>query len=344
MNSSAKCLTIKRHFYLRMPIAKLDNGLSAKSLKALDDTKSLNTLDAYEADWNDFCDWCDYHGASCFPASVETVVNYINDLADYAQMATIRRRISAISENFNAGGLQEDNPCHDWLVRQVLSGLAHQKGAPQKGKQPIYWEELRKIVSLMDENDMCDIRDKAILLLGFMGAFRRSEISGLTMENIRQFPQGLIITIPRSKADQSGEGQRVGIPYIPEKNMCAVKALEVWLAKTSITSGAVFRRFLRNGAIGKSHISDKSINLIVKKWVAAIGLDPSQYGGHSLRHGFATYAALHQLEERLIMKQTRHHSVEMVRRYINEAGLFTDNPISRMFGTIHTSHTDGDPS
>lgn len=344
MNFPLKDAAVKRHFYIQMPAAKFDLALSNKSLESLDATRAENTINAYESDWNDFCDWCDYHDASSFPASVETVINYINDLADNAQMATIRRRISAISENFNAGGLEDTNPCRDWLVRQTLSGLAHRKGLSQKGKTPVYWEELQKIASLMDENDLCDIRDKAILLLGFMGAFRRSEIAGLTVEDVRHFPQGLIITISHSKTDQSGEGQQVGIPYIPEKDMCAVRALDTWLERASIASGPLFRRILKGGAVGKSPISDKSINLIVKKWVAAIGLDPDQYGGHSLRHGFATYAALHQIEERLIMKQTRHRSVEMVRRYINEADLFTNNPVSRMFGTIHASHTDGDPS
>lgn len=336
----------KNHFYLRNPqrIKELHENLSYKSLRSLNATKSDNTIDSYESDWNDFCDWCRYHSKNMLPSTPETIVNYINDLADYAQMSTIRRRISAISENYNAGGYSEANPCRSWLVRETLSGLAHRIGSIQHGKTPIYWEELQKIVGLMDETSLSDIRDKAILLLGFMGAFRRSEIVSLDVENIMHFTKGIVITIPHSKTDQSGEGQQIGIPYIPDQSMCAVRAVDAWISASHIVKGAIFRSLIKGGKVSDNRLTDKRVNLIVKKWVAAIGLDPSQYGGHSLRHGFATYAALHQIEERLIMKQTRHRSVEMVRRYINEADLFTNNPVSRMFGTIHTNYTDGDPS
>jgi integrase len=320
------------HFYLRDRFETLrTRTLSEKSIESLSDTRSVNTLDAYESDWNDFCDWCRFHGENAFPASSETIVNYINDLADNAKISTIRRRISAISENFNAAGLEEKNPCRAWIVKEALTGLSRRLGTAQKGKTPVYWEDLERIIALMNPAVLADVRDKAILLTGFMGAFRRSELSGLDAENLARFPQGLVITVTQSKTDQKKVGQQIGIPYIENRTMCAVRALEEWMNAGNIHKGPLFRSFLRNGKVSGRRLSDKSMNLILKKWVSQIGLDPDQYGAHSLRHGFATYAALHGVEERLIMKQTRHRSVEMVRHYINEADLFVNNPVAMIF-------------
>lgn len=321
------------HFYLRdQAFIRNADSLSDKSKRSLSEIKSENTINAYESDWNDFCDWCRFKHQSSFPAAPETIINYINDLADNARISTIRRRISAISENFNAAGMYDDsNPCRSWIVREALIGISRRIGGIQKGKTPIYWEELERIVALLDPKKLIDLRDKAILLIGFMGAFRRSELASLQMNGIAHFPQGIIVTIFRSKTDQEGEGQKIGIPYIKDKNMCAVTALDQWLDKSGIHDGPLFRSILKNGKVSSRQISDKSINLIVKQHAAQIGLPPENYGGHSLRHGFATYAAMNGIEERLIMKQTRHRSVEMVRHYINEADLFINNPVSKIF-------------
>lgn len=126
-------------------------------------------------------------------------------------------------------------------------------------------------------------------------------------------------------------GQQVGIPYIEDKDLCAVRAVRDWLQAAGITTGPLFRSILKNGKPSLHRLSDKSINLIIKRYIERIGLNPDMYGAHSLRHGFATSAALSGVEERIIMKQTRHRSVEMVRRYINEGDLFVNNPVSMMF-------------
>ena len=325
-------MNLEKQFYIRKKyVEEVDRGLSQKSLETLAETKAENTIDAYEADWLDFCDWCRYHQSDAFPPPPETVVNYINDLADYAKFATIRRRISALSENFNAAGLSDKNPCRAWIVRETLIGLSRAMGAAQKGKTPIYWDDLEQIFARMDETKLTDIRDKALLLLGFLGAFRRSEISSLSADDLQFLRQGVIITIRQSKTDQAGEGQEVAIPYLSDTSMCGVTALKHWLAAAAIHEGPLFRSISKAGKVSAKGLSDKSVNLIVKRHVTEIGLDPELYGAHSLRHGFATYAALSGVEERIIMKQTRHRSVEMVRRYINEADLFMNNPISMMF-------------
>lgn len=320
------------HFFLRdFSRNSQSEGLSDKSMNSLSVTKANHTIDAYESDWNDFCDWCRYHYQTSYPAQPETIVNYINDLADYAKASTIRRRISAISENYNASGDHVENPCRAWIVKEALIGLTRLKGTVQKGKTPIYWEEIEEMIHRMDLTSLQALRDRAVLLLGFMGAFRRSELAGLDVEDIRKYPQGIVVTIRHSKTDQTSAGQQIGIPYLSHSSMDCIHALQEWLTAAGITSGPLFRSFLKNGKVSSRRLSDKSINLIVKKYAASIGLNPEMYGAHSLRHGFATYAALQGVEERLIMKQTRHRSVEMVRRYINEADLFTNNPIDKIF-------------
>jgi len=320
------------NFFIRKDyLERRHTELSEKSLSALSETKSENTINAYESDWADFCDWCRFHKEEAFPASTATIINYINDLADYAKFSTIRRRISAISENFNASGTGE-NPCKEWIVRETLVGLARQKGAAQKGKTPIYWDDIKKMTALTDGKTLAGARDKALLLLGFMGAFRRSELSALDAEDISFFPQGIVITIRHSKTDQTSAGQQVGIPYLEDEAMCPILALKHWLKLSEIKGGPLFRGMTRNGKPSQNRLSDKSVNLLIKKYAKAAGLDPDLYGAHSLRHGFATSAALLGVEERLIMKQTRHRSVEMVRHYINEADLFVNNPIAQMFG------------
>lgn len=320
------------HFFLRdFSRNSQSEGLSDKSMNSLSVTKANHTIDAYESDWNDFCDWCRYHHQTSYPAKPETIVNYINDLADYAKASTIRRRISAISENYNASGDHVENPCRAWIVKEALIGLTRLKGTVQKGKTPIYWEEIEEMIHRMDLSSLQALRDRAVLLLGFMGAFRRSELAGLDVEDIRKYPQGIVVTIRHSKTDQTSAGQQIGIPYLSHSSMDCIHALQEWLTAAGITSGPLFRSFLKNGKASSRRLSDKSINLIVKKYAASIGLNPEMYGAHSLRHGFATYAALQGVEERLIMKQTRHRSVEMVRRYINEADLFTNNPIDKIF-------------
>ena len=320
------------HFFLRdFSRNSQSEGLSDKSMNSLSVTKANHTIDAYESDWNDFCDWCRYHHQTSYPAKPETIVNYINDLADYAKASTIRRRISAISENYNASGDHVENPCRAWIVKEALIGLTRLKGTVQKGKTPIYWEEIEEMIHRMDLSSLQALRDRAVLLLGFMGAFRRSELAGLDVVDIRKYPQGIVVTIRHSKTDQTSAGQQIGIPYLSHSSMDCIHALQEWLTAAGITSGPLFRSFLKNGKVSSRRLSDKSINLIVKKYAASIGLNPEMYGAHSLRHGFATYAALQGVEERLIMKQTRHRSVEMVRRYINEADLFTNNPIDKIF-------------
>ena len=306
--------------------------LTAKARQSIYIARADNTIKAYESDWNDFCDWCDYHHVSAFPAIPETIVNYINDLADNAKANTVARRISALTENFDAAGIQ-DNPCRFPIVKNALRGIKRMKGVIQHGKLPILFDDIKEMLTYLDGDTLQQTRDKAILLVGFYGAMRRSEIANLDIDDIQFTRLGMLLTLRKSKTDQYDQGQLIAIPIVQDKNICAVHALKEWIRLSGITSGPVFRGFTRSHTIRKTRISDKTIALIVKHYVALMGMDPREYGAHSLRHGFATTAAQHHVEEREIMRQTRHRSQAVVRRYIDEADRLIDNPVFKITET-----------
>ena len=282
--------------------------LSVKSKRRMQKSKSFNTIKSYASDWNDFADWCEHHEAASLPAEPETIVNYINDLADNAKANTVSRRVTAISENHIAAGYKRDNPAHSGLVRNAMAAI---RGFG---------------------TDEASIRDKALLLLGFAGAFRRSELVALTVEDVSFSAEGMVVFIGKSKGDQLGKGSYIGIPYAPDKEICAVRALRAWLSLSGIKKGPLFRPFKRNHELRDTQLSDKSVALIVKKYIKKAGLSEEDFAGHSLRRGFATSAAQHDVDALTIMRQTRHKSEKMVHRYIEQGNIFKDNPLARMYG------------
>ena len=309
-----------------------NSALSGKSKRRLQKAKADNTIKAYSADWRDFADWCEHHKLTALPAAPETIVNYINDLADDAKANTVSRRITAISENHIAAGYdRENNPAKAGIVRAAMSSIRREKGTFQHGKSPILLETIELLASNFTGSDLPTLRDKALLLLGFAGAFRRSELVSIQVEDLTFTPQGLIIFIPKAKGDQLGKGSTIAIPYAPDAKICAVRAVHEWLEVSGIKSGPLFRAFKRNMAIRNDQLSDKSVALIVKRHIKKAGLDEADFAGHSLRRGFATSAAQHDIDTLSIMRQTRHKSEKMVHRYIEQGNLFKENPLSRMF-------------
>lgn len=304
--------------------------LSLKSKKRLQKSKADNTLRAYEADWTDFYDWCEQHKMNFLPAEPETIVNYINDLADHAKANTISRRLSAISENHKAAGYLTENPCRDGLVRNALDAIKREKGTFQRGKTPILIENLYDMIPYFDLSDLGGIRDKALLLTGFMGAFRRSELVEIDVEDLSFVQEGVLILLKKSKGDQEGQGEEIAIPYHTCPDFCAVVCLKNWIQNAGLIRGPVFRPLTKNRKIRDCRLSDQSVARIVKKYVAMAGLDSNAFAGHSLRRGFATSAAQHDIDERSIMQQTRHKSEKMVRRYIEQGNLFKNNALNKM--------------
>jgi site-specific recombinase XerD len=261
-------------------------------------------------------------GLACLPAAPETVAYYLAALAETHKPATLTRRISAISQAHQAAG--HESPTHSALVRKALAGIRREKGVAPDAKAPLTVADLRTIVRDHLPAGLKGTRDRALLLVGFAGAFRRSELAGIDAEHLEFVPEGMVVTLPRSKTDQEGAGREVGIPFGHEET-CPVRALDAWLAAAGIEAGPAFRPVNRHGQAAAGRLSGRSVALVVKHYIAAIGKDPAAYAGHSLRSGHVTEAARQGVQERDIMEQTGHRSTATLRRYIHKGSLFRDN-------------------
>ncbi len=283
--------------------------------------KAVSTQRAYHNDWRDFSDWCAAHDLMALPAAPETVALYLASRAAVYKAATLARRLVAISRAHQLAG--HPSPTKDAGVRTVTAGIRRAKGTAQVGKAPAVTRDLRAMVAALPPT-LLGRRDRALLLVGFAGAFRRGELVALDVADVAETHEGLGVTIRKSKTDQEGAGRTVGIPYGSHPASCPVRALRAWLTGAGVAEGALFRGVDRHGRV-LGRLSDKGVARVVQRAAAAAGLDPTNYAGHSLRAGLATAAAQGGASERAIMAQTGHKSTAMVRRYIRDGELFTDN-------------------
>jgi integrase len=244
--------------------------------------------------------------------------------------ATLSRRLTAISNAHSVARLDCPTSTKHAVVKEVWSGIRRTIGTAQRRKAAATTQCLKRMLAHVPDNTS-GTRDRAILLLGFAGALRRSEIVALNVADAVYVPEGLVLTIRRSKTDQERSGERVAIVLGPSPETCPVKALRAWLLKSGISTGPLFRGVDRWGSVGNRALSDQVVALLVKKYVGPAGLDTTLFSGHSLRAGLATSAAQAGATERTIMRQTRHKSEAMVRRYIREENLFSQN-VSGMVG------------
>ncbi len=286
------------------------------------ESRAPNTRRAYRSDWADFTAWCQEHGRTALPASPETIMLYLSDRAETLKTLTLQRRLTAISQAHKAADL--DTPTADRAVRRIMTGIRRQKGTAQEGKAPAITREIRAMVEHLSPT-LRGQRDRALLLLGFAGAFRRSELVGLDVGDLAWSDDGLTVRLKRSKTDQEGAGRTVGIPYGSKPGTCPVRAVRGWLTAAGIADGPLFRGVDPHRNLGQTRLSDKTVARVVKNAAGAVGLDPAKYAGHSLRAGLATAAAHAGVAERVIMAQTGHKSLPMVRKYIREGSLFTQN-------------------
>ena len=305
-------------------------SLELETLKNLKNSKSANTLRAYQSDYKDFSAFCAKNGLNSMPTEPKILSIYLTHLASSSKFSTLKRRIASISVIHKMKGhyLDTKHP----IIMENLHGIKRVKGTNQKAKKPILINDLKQIINIIDQYiSNCELpemekskevknklRDKAIILIGFAGGFRRSELVNIDYEDVEFVQEGIKIFIKKSKTDQSGEGMIKAIPYFDNKNYCPVLALKHWIEFSEIKSDKIFG------------ISDKSVALIIKKYAAQAGLDANKYGGHSLRSGFATSAAESGAEERNIMAMTGHKTTQMVRRYIQEANLFKNNALNKI--------------
>jgi integrase len=274
-----------------------------------------NTRRAYQGDLDHFRRW-----GGDIPASALCVARYLAAHAETHSPATLTRRVVAIGRAHASGGLPD--PTASELVRLTLRGIRRTYGRPQRRATALRAEHLAAIVATLDTS-IKDVRDRALLLVGFAGAFRRSELSAAVCSDIEWRSQGIVLSLPRSKTDQEGQGRTVAIPCRRDA-VCPVNALREWLEAGRITDGPLFRPITKGGQVLGSSLSGNATAEIVKQHVMAIGLDPELYSGHSLRAGFATSAAAAGVPSWKIRAQTGHASDAMLNRYIRAGELLAE--------------------
>ena len=297
--------------------------LSPEALSYAVASRAPQTLRAYRADLEHFGQWCSARGLATLPATTATVADYVADLASTYKPSTISRRLAAISVAHKVAGLE--SPTRSAAVRAVVTGVRRTLGTAPEQHAPAGIGEVRRMVARLDLATTVGLRDRAILLVGFALAARRSELVALNVADLADKEAGLVVSIRRSKTDQEGRGTERALPYGTDPETCPVLAVRAWLTVAGITDGPVFRRIDRWGHIGAG-MTGEAVADIVKRSAAAAGLDPARYSGHSLRAGFCTTAAARGATERAIARQTGHAvNSPVLRTYIRHASTFTDN-------------------
>lgn len=306
-------------------------------------SKAENTIRAYAADLEDFRHWCDRYGREWLPADPETVGLYLGAKADELSLATLERRLAAIASVHKEEGYDSPATVAEGPLRPIWKGIVREKTRQQDGATPLLVEDLKKIIEHLPRYNGSDdgptgrltltsLRDRAILLVGWTGALRRSEIVALNTQDLEFIPgEGVNITIRQSKTDQEAAGMTKGLPYGSNKETCPVTALRTWIQAAARHvdgpfDGPIFRRFYRGESIGSTALTAQYVSKILKRHAERVGLDPEGYSAHSLRAGFITQAIRAGKAERRVKEHSGHKSWETFNRYVEKAGTFQDNP------------------
>lgn len=340
--------------------APLPPGLLVQVAGYATAARAETTRLAYGSDWEHFRCWCAAHGRHPLPASAETVAAYLVAFAGVLATSTLSRRRTVIRVAHAAAGL--DSPTEHPGVRDVWSGIRRGHGTAAAAKTALWTADLARLIATVPATPstsalsptpgpaapgaLLGVRDRALLLLGFAGALRRSELAALDVDDVTDDPHGLVVRVGRSKTDQDGAGAVVGVPFGHQDELCPVRALHAWRAALAAAlgvnedalAGALFRPVDRHGRIGAprasagpaTRLSAAAIRLVVQRRCAAAGLDPRRYAAHSLRSGFATQASANGAAERDVMRHGRWRSVAVARGYVQRGNLFTDNAAGRL--------------
>jgi len=247
------------------------------------------------------------------------------------KLSTLRRRLVSIGIIHKLKGHYLDTK-HPIIIENLM-GIKRKKGSIQTGKKPILINHLKQIINVIDEQKTQKIkklRNRTLILLGFGGGFRRTELISINFEDLDFVGEGVKITLKRSKTDQFGEGLVKGLPYFTNEKYCPVTSLKNWLNLSKIKTGPIFRRFAKSSILTRHRLTDQSVVLIIKEFLKKAGIENQNFSGHSLRSGFATVAAESGADERSIMAMTGHKTTQMVRRYIREANIFKNNALSKI--------------
>jgi integrase len=283
------------------------------------------TLRAYAADWRHFSAWCAAAGCAPLPAPPTAVAAYLAAQAGLYSRAALDRRLAAIGQQHRLRGLawSASHPA----IRTTLQGIARLHGSRRRQAAALTSTELKKLVAACP-GDRAGLRDRALLLLGFAGALRRSELVGIDREHLRFTEAGLRLLLPTSKTDQIGKGVELGLSRGKRSATCPVRALEAWLEASDCKYGPVFRKVDRWGSIEQSRLSGDAVRDILLRRAKAAGLavhGSERLSPHGLRAGFVTEAYLAGARDEQVMDHTRHRDLKTMRSYVRRAKLVTDS-------------------
>ena len=279
----------------------------------------------------DFETFCVKHGLNSLPTEPKIISLYLTHLSKNSKISTLRRRLVSISVVHKLKGHYLDTK-HPIIIENLM-GIRRVKGSIQKGKKPLLISHLKLIINKINEqtiNEIKKLRDKSLILIGFGGGFRRTELISIDYEDLEFVAEGVKITVRKSKTDQYGEGMIKGLPYFTNEIYCPVKHLKKWLEISKINTGPIFTRFSKGLSLTDKRLTDQSVALLIKEYLKAAGIEDTNFSGHSLRSGFATVAADSGADERSIMAMTGHKTTQMVRRYIREANIFKNNALNKI--------------
>ncbi len=325
------------------PLALLDDvPLSDDEAGYVAAARAANTLKGYRSDWAEWCDWCAHEGLDPLAGEAAAISRYLVFLAAAgAKVGTMARRLSALRFAFRLRGLSD--PTGAARVVAVWEGIRRTHGPPPLQAAPLMPPELLDVLEACPdtrtwrtrgrppEPDLAGARDKALLLVGFVGALRRSELVTLDFEHVNEHPQGLVVTIPRSKTNQEGtEPELVVLPVGPNPARCPVRAVRSWSELAKISGGAVFRPVSKGNRALERRLNPEAVNVLVQAAVARAGIDPFPYSAHSLRAGFVTYAHLRGASDRAIAHQTRHRSMATLGQYVRIHEAWQDNAATQL--------------
>lgn len=280
-------------------------------------SKATSTLKTYKSVWSSFTNWCSSKGLPSCPSTPDVIVAYIVDHADTLKAQTIKKHLAAISQVHKLAGFE--SPVQTEPVRLVMQGLRRTKGTASSPKKALRVDHIKKMIAAVPVG-IVGARDRAVILLGFVAGMRRSEIVGLDVGDVSFEPEGVVVTIRKSKRDQEGKGRQVAAPRGRHEGTCPVRALRAWLDVLGVTDGPLFVR-LDPGA-PRDRLDGRAVAHVVQRAARRAGLDPEMFSGHSLRRGFCTEAARAGAAERDIARTTGHTSMQVLRGYVEAGTIF----------------------
>jgi site-specific recombinase XerD len=305
-----------------------DQTLRDRATQFQVESVAANTRRAYSGDWRRFTAWCAAQGRDSLPATPDTALLYLTHLADQGKkVATIERAAAAIATAHRTAG--HTAPTEDAQVRRVMRGIRRTLKVAPTQKAAAVTSVLRQLIDAQP-NTLVGLRNRALLLIGFAGAFRRSELVALDVADVRFVHEGLEITVRQSKTDPEGKGHMKGLPYGSHPETCPVRVLRAWLDAAGITAGPLLRSFDARRQLQTQRLRDYEVAKIIKRSARKAGIDAAAFSGHSLRIGFVTSAYAAGVPEDAIMAQTGHRSIPTVRRYKRRATLFQRNAAAQV--------------